>query len=189
MIFNKHFELEGKHAFLSASKYHWINYDEFKLISSYENYLAIEMGTRLHALAKEHILLGLKMPTAGMSGKKTLNHYINDAIAFQMTPEQPLYYSKNCFGTADAISFKNDILRIHDLKTGQSPTHMEQLMVYAALFCLEYSTDPRDIYIELRIYQSDEVEIENPDPQDILMIMNKIVLFDKKLTQIQEEGA
>jgi hypothetical protein len=36
--------------------------------------------------------------------------YVNDAIGYQMTPEQPIYYSENCVGTADAISFKNDFL-------------------------------------------------------------------------------
>lgn len=189
MNFNKHFDLEGKHSFLSPSKYYWINYDEDKLATSYDNYMATEMGTRLHALAKEHILLNLKMPSSGLVAKKTLNHYINDAIAFQMTPEQPLYYSRYCFGTADAISFKNNLLRIHDLKTGVTPTHMEQLMIYAALFCLEYSVDPRDIHIELRIYQNDDVMIEDPDPEDILMIMKKIMAFSKKLEEINDEGA
>ena len=40
MVFNKHSDLEGSHAFLSASKYHWINYDEEKLAQSYLNFLA-----------------------------------------------------------------------------------------------------------------------------------------------------
>lgn len=188
MNFNKHYNLEGRHAFLSASKYHWINYDEEKLINSYTNFLAIEMGTRLHAFAKECILLHQKLPSIGLAGRKTLNRYVNDAIAFQMTPEQPLYYSDNCFGTADAISFKNDFLRIHDLKTGSNPTHMEQLMIYAALFCLEYDVDPFKIEIELRIYQSDDVAIENPDPKDIQEIMGKIIFFDKQLSKLQAEG-
>lgn len=186
MNFNKHFDLEGKHAFLSASKFHWISYDEEKLISYYENYSAIERGTRLHAYAKESILLHQKLPSVGLAGKKTLNHYVNDAIAFQMTPEQPLYYSKFCFGTADAISFKNGFLRIHDLKTGSTQAHMEQLMIYAALFCLEYGVDPFDIQMELRIYQNDDVWIENPDPKDIKAIMDQIVFFDEKLSAIQE---
>lgn len=188
MNFNKHFNLEGRHAFLSASKFHWINYDEEKLITSYENYKASELGTRLHAYAKESILLHQKLPSVGLAGKKTLNRYINDAIAYQMTPEQPLYYSENCFGTADAISFKNNFLRIHDLKTGVSPTHMEQLMIYAALFCLEYKVDPFKIEIELRIYQSDDVSVLVPDPKDIRIIMDKIVYFDDRLSRIQEEG-
>ena len=186
MNFNKHFDLVGRHAFLSASKFHWINYDEDKLISSYENYAAIERGTRLHAFAKDCIELGVKLPNAGLAGKKTLNHYVNDAIAFQMIPEQPLYFSENCFGTADAISFKGGLLRIHDLKTGATPAHMEQLMIYAALFCLEYGYDPHDIDIELRIYQSDDMSLLNPNPDDIQIIMDKIVLFDDRLSKIKE---
>lgn len=186
MNFNKHSNLEGKHAFLSASKYSWINYDEDKLISAFENYSAIARGTRLHAYAKESILLHQKLPSVGLAGKKTLNRYVNDAIAFQMTPEQPLYYSENCFGTADAISFKNNFLRIHDLKTGVTQAHMEQLMIYAALFCLEYGVDPNSIDIELRIYQNDDVWIETPNPMDIQIIMDKIVFFDNTLSKIQE---
>lgn len=186
MNFNKHFDLEGKHALLGASKYNWINYDEDKLISYYENYSAAERGTRLHAFAKECILLRQKLLNVGLAGKKTLNHYVNDAIAFQMTPEQILYYSEFCFGTVDAISFDNHLLRIHDLKTGITQPHMEQLMIYAALFCLEYDVDPFEIEIELRIYHNDDVWIENPAAEDIRLIMDKIILFDKRLSSIQE---
>lgn len=184
MNFNKHFNLEGRHAFLGASKYHWINYDDVKLISSYQNYLRTQRGTELHDFARQAILLGIKLPKS----KKTLNMYVNDAIGFQMTPEQPLYYSDNCFGTADAISFKNNFLRIHDLKTGDIPAHMEQLMIYEALFCLEYGMHPEKFDAELRIYQSDEVLIENPDPKDIVFIMDKIVFFDQCLNKVKEEG-
>ncbi len=183
MNFNKHFNLEGRHAFLSASKYHWINYDEEKLVAAYQNHLAVQRGTDLHDLAKRCILLGIKLPKS----KKTLNMYVNDAIGFQMTPEQPLYFSENCFGTADSISFKNNFLRIHDLKSGVTPAHMEQLIIYAALFCLEYEVDPFKIDIELRIYQSDEIVIENPNPKDVQIVMDKIIFFDKRLSMIQEE--
>lgn len=77
--------------------------------------------------------IGQKLPRLN----KTLNAYVNDAIGYKMIPEQILFYSDNCFGTADAIVFRNGLLRIHDLKTGVIPAHMEQLEVYAALFCLE----------------------------------------------------
>lgn len=118
---------------------------------------------------------------------KTLNMYVNDAIGYKMTPEQILYYSPNCFGTADAISFRNNMLRIHDLKTGEATTHMEQLMVYAALFCLEYHVKPSEIEMELRIYQYDQVLFHNPTVADILPIMDKIVTFDKVINKIKEE--
>ena len=185
MNFRKHFELEGKHAFLGASKWHWVNYDEDKLISYYRSQLAVQRGTELHDFAKRCIELNIKLPKS----KKTLNMFVNDAIGFRMTPEQPLYYSEFCFGTTDAISFKDNFLRIHDLKTGATPAHMEQLIIYAALFCLEYSIDPEEIDIELRIYQSDEVLVENPEASIIRDIMDKIIFFDKKLSQIRDEGA
>ena len=184
MNFNKHFNLEGRHAFLGASKYHWVNYDEDKLISLYQNFLKVQRGTELHDFAKQAIRLGIKLPKS----KKTLNMYVNDAIGYQMTPEQPLYFSENCFGTADAISYKNSFLRIHDLKTGDTPAHIEQLMIYEALFCLEYDMDPNKFDCELRIYQFDEILSESPDPKDIEFIMDKIVFFDKKLNTLKEEG-
>lgn len=181
MNFNKHYNLEGQHAFLSASKYHWINYDEEKLSESFSKYLAAQLGTRLHEFACEAIRLGIKMPKT----KKTINLYINDAIGFKMQTEQPLYYSENCFGTADAILFKNNLLRIHDLKTGTSPTSMKQLEIYTALFCLEYDVDPNSIEIELRLYQCDEVIIHNPQVENILYIMDKIIKFDKHIDKLK----
>ncbi len=181
MNFNKHSELEGQHAFLSASKYHWINYDAEKLKTSYERYLAVQRGTRLHAFACECILLGQKLPKSN----KTLNLYVNDAIGFKMTPEQVLYYSENCFGTADAISFNRGMLRIHDLKTGETPASMHQLEIYAALFCLEYKTEPKDIDMELRLYQSDKVLVHSPQSDDILRIADKIVEFDKEIDKLK----
>lgn len=177
MDFNPHLNLVGKHAFLSASKYHWINYDEDKLAASFRKYLAVQRGTQLHEFAKDCITLGIKLPKS----KKTLNMYVNDAIGFKMTPEQPLYFSDNCFGTADAISFRKNELRIHDLKTGETPASMSQLEVYTALFCLEYGVKPSDIFMELRIYQSDQVLIHQPDAEVISSIMGKIIIFDKRI--------
>ena len=99
MNFNKHSNLEGQHAFLGASKYHWINYSEDKVADAYTKFLATLRGTELHAFAAHAIRLGQKLPKS----QKTLNMYVNDAIGYKMTPEQILYYSENCFGTADAI--------------------------------------------------------------------------------------
>lgn len=183
MNFEKHSNLEGAHAFLGASKYHWINYDSEKLVNAYKNWKAAQRGTELHAFAANAISLGIKLPRS----KKTLNMYVNDAIGFRMTPEQLLVYSENCFGTADAISFKNDILRIHDLKTGITPAHMEQLEIYAALFCLEYKKKPSDIHIELRIYQNDSVFVFEPETDDIVPIMDKIITFDRLIRKIKLE--
>ncbi len=184
MNFNKHFSLEGKHAFLGASKYHWINYDTDKLIDSYSKYQATLNGTILHDFACQCITLGQKLPKS----QKTLNMYVNDAIGFKMKPEQVLYYSDNCFGTADAIIFRNNLLRIHDLKTGVTRAHMEQLEIYAALFCLEYNKKPSDIDMELRIYQNNEILVHNPTVEDILPIMDKIITFDKLIDKMKIEG-
>lgn len=183
MNFVRHSNLEGRHAYLSASKYHWINYDEEKLAQTFRNFLAVERGTELHDLASRLIKLGVKLPKSN----KTLNNFVNDAIGFKMESELSLLYSDNCFGTADAISFRNGKLRIHDLKTGEGPTHFEQLEIYAALFCLEYKFDPNKIDIELRIYQNDEMRILEPQAEDIQMIMDKIVTFDKILNSIRYE--
>ena len=183
MNFNKHSALEGQHAFLGASKYHWINYDEDKLAESYSRFLAVQKGTELHEFAAQCIRLRQKLPKS----QKTLNMYVNDAIGFRMTPEQPLYYSENCFGTADSIAFRNHSLRIHDLKTGMIPAHMEQLEIYAALFCLEYHIRPDDIEMELRIYQNNEIVFSNPTGEDISLIMKKIISFDKIIDKIREQ--
>ena len=179
MHFNNHYNLTGKHAKFGASKWHWVNYDIDKLKTVYENMAAKEYGTRLHAFAAECISLGQKLPRS----KRTLNTYVNDSISFRMEPEQVLYYSDNFFGTADAISFRDNFLRIFDLKTGKIQAHFEQLEIYAALFCLEYRVKPHGIDMEFRIYQNDEVSIFEPDPKEIKAICDKIVEFDKVLME------
>jgi hypothetical protein len=146
--------------------------------------LAAQRGTELHDLAHNLIRLGVKLPRT----PKTLNLYVNDAIGFRMTPEQILYYSDNSFGTADAISFRKNKLQIHDLKTGTTPTSVRQLEVYAALFCLEYRMKPFDIEIELRIYQNDEIQIFEADPDIIFHIMDKIITFDKRIDALKMEA-
>ena len=185
MNFNRHSDLVGQHAFLSASKYHWLNYDDAKLLESYRSYKAAARGTELHEFAAQCIRLKQKLK----SSKKTLDLYVNDAISYGMTPEQVLYYSPNCYGTADTISFSNKtgLLRIHDLKTGVIPAHMNQLEIYAALFCLEYEYNPVDLQMELRIYQNDEVLIHNPDPHQLDDICYKIIEFDKLIEQVKRE--
>lgn len=183
MKWNDHSRLEGTHAFLSPSKYHWLNYDNDHLRQSYLNAQAAALGTRIHALAAEHIRLGIKMGKQ----KKTLNMHVNDAIGFGMDPEVILFHSFNCYGSADAICFRNGKLRIHDLKTGITPAKMDQLYIYNALFCLEYGIKPFDIESELRIYQNDEVAIAIPDPNDIAAIMEKIIESDSIIAEMKEQ--
>lgn len=181
MIFNKHNDLEGLHAPFGASKSSWLRYDDGKIVEAYKNMRAAEMGTRLHEWAKETIDLGIRQSRS----KKTIYNYVNDAIGFNMDTEVVLFYSPYFFGTADAISFRNNFLRIHDLKTGVTPVHMEQLFIYAALFCLEYKIKPSDIEIECRIYQSDQVIIANPTINDIEPIIDKIVHCNKILEDME----
>lgn len=183
MDFNKHYLLEGKHAFLSASSYHWIRYDEDKMANFFLNAKAKQRGTELHNLAFELIRLGVKLP----STKTTINQYVNDAIGYRMTPEQVLVYSDNAFGTADAISFRKNKLRIHDLKTGEHPASFEQLEIYAAFFCAEYGVRPFDIEIELRLYQNDEVLVLDPERDKIFHILDRLTTFDKLINELKAE--
>lgn len=181
MIWNKHSDLEGKHAILGASKYYWLGYTPEKIEGYYRSMMAKEQGTELHAFAAQCIKLNQKLPRSN----KTLNRYVNDAIGFKMSPEVILYYSRNCFGTADAIVFRDMLLRIHDLKTGNIIADMRQLKIYAALFCLEYRINPLSIKYELRIYQNDDFEVCNPDPEEIKQIMEHIIECDKIIEDIK----
>lgn len=185
MKFNRHNNLEGLHAPFTASQSHWLRYDDDRAIEVYLNRKAAEMGSRLHAWAKNTIDLGIKQPRS----KKSLYAYVNDAIGFKMDTEVVLFYSERFFGTADAISFRDNVLRIHDLKTGKSgkiEDHIEQLEVYAALFCLEYRVKPGEIEMELRLYKQDQVLVHCPTAEDILPIMDKIVHLDKMLAKMEE---
>jgi hypothetical protein len=199
MEFNRHPYAEGSHAFLSASKYHWLRYDEDKMIENFRNSQATALGTRKHEFAAEAIKLKQKLANS----KMTMNMYINDAISFRMLPEQVLFFSHNAFGTADAISFREDrktgrmLLRIHDLKTGVSKASFDQLIIYVAFFCLEYGMLPGEIDIELRIYQNDDIAymgtIENPDGNeldlgDVVRAMGLIQRYDILIDQMREEA-
>lgn len=205
MIWNEHSKLKGRHSILSPSQCTWLNYDDEKMTNRYLNSYAQTIGTLTHSFAEEHIRYKIKL-TKYKKDEALLNllrngipresididyiypnlqAYVNDAIKFDMTPEIPLYFSEFCFGTADAISFKDSLLRIHDLKTGKSQPHMEQLLIYAALFCLEYGFDPNDISVELRIYQNNEVTGFNPTAEDINPIISKVIYFNNLLTQVK----
>lgn len=207
MIFEQHLNLRGKHATLSPSQPHWLRYSEEQLYQKYASQYAQVMGTSLHELAETLIRNNLKLK----KGDKltVLSHllndgiprnvidmdriysnfmtYVNDAVGFKLTPEQILYYSDYCFGTADAISFRNNFLRIHDYKSGTIPAKMEQLLVYAALFCLEYKVKPGEIETELRIYQNDEVIYHNATAEDILPVMDAIIQHSRALEKMNEE--
>lgn len=184
MIWKDHPKLVGKHAFMGASKYHWVNYSEEKIAQAFKNSEAVARGTELHELAAKLIKNGVRLP----KNRNSLNMHVNDAIGFKMDTEVLLYYSDNCFGTADAISFRKNLLRIHDYKSGTNPANMTQLRIYAALFCHEYRKNPADIDIILRIYQNGSIVEEVPEPDDIQFIMDKIALFDKLIDKLKTEG-
>jgi len=185
MIWKNYSHLKDTHSFLSPSRYHWLRYDEAKLIERYRRHSAIILGTRYHRIAEELISLAIRLPDIPVA----LNMFVNDAIGFGMSPEVILYYSPNCYGTADVISWVDGTLRIHDLKTGISPASMDQLLVYAALFCLDYKVKLRELSnVYLRIYQGEEIIMFDPSPREIFDVTKKIVEADKIINKIEEEG-
>lgn len=175
MNFEKFSKLEGTHAPFSPSQPYWLRYDDDKAIAYLNNKRAAERGTKLHEWAKTTIDLGIKQPRSNA----TLYAYVNDAIGFHMSTEVTLRYSDRIYGTADAISFRKNKLRVHDLKTGRGPVHREQLIIYVALFCLQYHVRPADIYIECRIYQNDSIDVFNPTVDEVLHVMDRIEHIDK----------
>lgn len=123
---------------------------------------------------------------------ETVKFYINDGVGFKMNVEQALVYSEHIFGHADTICFRNNVLHIHDLKTGANTAHMEQLKVYAALFCLEYNIKPYDITIILRIYQSGEFEEVVIEPhtenyEELIAIIDKVISSEKIASMVEKE--
>lgn len=192
MHFKKHYSQEGTHAFLSASNYHWINDTDDKLDRRFLIAQAASKGVRLHDLARRAINDGIRFSEdpdhMTEPYQQTLAHYVNDAIDFGMISEQVLYYSDNCYGTADTIGFRDLFLRISDYKSGVTRTSEKQLYVYAALFCLEYDQDPFEIDTELRIYQNGEVRVYPADPEMISFIMARIVAFDKRIEVLKERS-
>lgn len=211
MQWNDHHQLEGKHAFLGASNFHWINWNDETFENRYYGQFSTSIGTAIHALAHDCIVSRTKLtkhdthliditlyhayiPKDAYDPNLILNNlipFVNDALGFHMSSEILLYYNAYCFGTSDAISFdeKNKILRIHDLKTGTTPTHMEQLLIYAALFCLEYHKDPHHFNTELRIYQNYNVLIDNPSADEIEHYMDLIQNRSKLIiSYLEREG-
>lgn len=212
MQFNRHYDLEGKHAILSASSWRWLNDDSEGLIKRICSQHATEIGTILHNVAYKHIKhrvklhkydkknVMLELLSSGIPGFvvdninfdamfDNLMLYVNDCIGFKMEPEVVLCYSRNAFGTTDAIKYsdRDKFLRIHDYKSGSTRAHMEQLLIYAALFCLEYRKKPTEFEAELRIYQNDGVLCHNPAPEEIQAVIDIIIEHNKLLLTNQEE--
>ena len=210
MIFNEHSELKGKHAPFAPSNPYWLNYDSDRIVNNYISSYNVQIGTALHELAEELILMGEKLTKADKKfvsyqlrkkgfNKKLLRRYVgdfypmfsayvNDAIDLELSPEVTLYYSDYFFGTADAINYikRDNLLEIHDLKTGTTPAKIEQLEIYAALYCLEYKVDPLKINYELRIYQGVNVVVHKPEPSVIRHHCDTIIFNNKVINQFME---
>lgn len=191
MKWNDHSKLDGTHALFSPSRLGWENYDIERMQEFYYNSFATQIGDVLHKQAERRIAKKLRLHAGEKNSIRlalyddpsipdsvidildfepifrNLMSYVNDAIAFRMDPEVILFNNSLCYGKVDAISFNDNFLRIHDLKTGVTPAHMEQLLKYAALFCLEYNVRPYDIHSELRIYQLNDIIVHNPDAREL----------------------
>lgn len=187
--FSPHRELNGKHSRLSPSSPQWLRYDADKMYNRFMTEKKKAEGTYLHDLAQRLIITKTQLRPL----KKALNMFVNDAIGFNMDSEVVLKYSENAFGTADAIKFTEGDkkgtghLQIHDLKTGVSKPHWDQLFVYAALFCLEYGYKPHNLTFQCRLYQGNGWTEEAPEPDYIAEIMDTIEELDSVIIQAKEE--
>jgi hypothetical protein len=206
MKWNDHHELEGTHAFLSASKYQWLNYSNDILVERYRKSFAQDIGTIMHEAASnlikkntkinkqdkhliDYIMITNCIPKTAYNTNFILNvlvPFVNDAIGFRMDSEKVLFYDYLCYGTTDAIKY-SDIkkeLRIHDLKTGESPASFKQLIIYAALFYLEYGISPFDNTTILRLYQNLAL-----DDNGVKKLQEEnIIIYDDYLELIPEPG-
>lgn len=198
--FSSHPRVDGSHAILSPSNYHWLNDDEEKLLGRLRTLQAADRGTRLHKKAagmiEDGIMVHPDSPIIEECGPAFMD-YVNDAVVMGMVPEQTLFFSLNCYGTADAIRFEDypetseldGFLRIHDLKTGKTATSEKQLYIYAGIFCLEYEYNPYKIEGELRIYQGDDVRVFPLDRNYLTHVVGQIVMFDQLIeADYEREG-
>jgi len=162
-----------------------LDYDEEKLRRVYFQKQQARLGDEYHVYAQRAIDLRIKQADNGT----TLSDYINDAIGFRMEAEIPLFYSIDCFGTCDAIGFRDNVLRISDLKTGVTPANMKQLLIYAGIFFHEYAqlVAPKDVRVILRIYQNDAIEELQPDFTEILSVMSRIKAQAELVAFLREE--
>ena len=190
-------ETNNAHALFAPSQPSWLRYEnEDQIISRLKSYYAQAIGTLVHEKAKSCIerrkklnknssillelyLLENKIPEAIIDIQDLYPNfmlYVNDCISMKMLPEQKLAYSEYCFGTADAVSFKKNLLRINDLKTGKLQAKMDQLKSYAGLFCLQNDIKPSAIKTELRIYQFGEANLYSPSAEELQDVMDRIVV-------------
>lgn len=216
MNWENYSRLKGKHSALSPSQCHWIFDEADDFEKRYCNSFSTTIGTLLHDQACKYILRGPKIDfrmTKKSKNDVLINlldagvpfgvmdyidfdgmydnvvRYVNDAIGYHMDPEVCLYFSENCFGHADAISYNEikGMLRIHDLKTGTSAVKIEQLLIYSALFFLNYPwVKLTDTSVELRIYQTGkDILTATPTAEEIIPVMEKIKSFDSFINKMK----
>ena len=168
-----HWNLQGKHAFLSPSGYSWLGYDEDKMARSYENKQNTARGTALHELASQLIISKTELAPK----KKALNLFVNDCIRDNMSSEILLYYSDHCFGTADGIKWDSDNneLRIYDLKTGVS----KKITIIQRLY-------QGNGYSE-QVTVKDKARLEDENDGNIAWIMDHIKKMSKVLQEKEDE--
>jgi hypothetical protein len=211
--FRRHSELEGRHAILSPSSWRWINDDIESLTKRICSQYLSTIGTILHDVARKHIKHRIKLNKYDKKNVMlelveqgippmvidTINFdvmyenfmkYVNDSIAFKMTPEVVLRVSNYLYGTTDAIKYDEEIrfLRIHDYKSGTTPAHIEQVIIYAAYFCLEYGIKPSSLSgCELRIYQAPEPIIYEPTAEELVHTIETVIMCDNFMSKMWEE--
>ena len=220
MIWNEHLEIKGRHSLFAPSNPSWMNYsmepeDEGVIFQRFCSQYAALIGTITHEFAEDHIkynqrlkkqhsselliaLLKAGIPSIVIDLDyifPNVMNYVNDAISYRMDCEISLKYSEFCFGTADAICFrdiKGKELRIHDLKTGKGATHLDQLLSYSALFFLEYgklyNAEPNNTSVVLRIYQGGDILEDMPEPDRIYAASKQIIALDKRAAKWKAEG-
>lgn len=214
--YNDHRRLEGKHAYLGCSQSAWENRTDEQLIKMYYSKFAADIGTAVHEFASyciknkiklrktdDHMIdfylkitwpmqSGVIIPVGAYDSKALIENvysFVNEAIQYGLDSEVILSYNDiYAFGTSDALGVdeKLKIIRIHDLKTGDHPVKMTQLLLYAAYLCLEYGKNPKDYKFELRVYQGGEIIEYFPQPEEVQEHMKKIYHAVEVLEQYVE---
>lgn len=210
MQWKNHLEVSREHSLLSPSQPSFLNLDDEGLLNRYMKSYATEAGTILHKYAEDLIRTRFKLENNRTEKKHVqfelarhyipnsvididavfpvLRAYVNDGIGFAMIPEKKLVCDPVIlFGTADTICFRDNHLRIHDLKTGTSKVKMEQLLIYAALFCIDYEVNPDEIDIDLRIYQTGQEDVicYKPTKEEMHELIHKLLYDVEYIKQIR----
>lgn len=149
------------HATFSPSDRTWLNYDREKIIQRINAARAVQRGTELHELA-EHCI---KMKTPLDESNGIISSYVKDCIDMGMDTEVTMMYSEDIGGTADAIHFdsSSNTLYVFDLKTGEGRAYFNQVVIYAALWCLIHIVNPLTIKFDLRIYSRTHYQRKTSD--------------------------